>query len=332
MNLSSDENDNCGWKQVTLSKKSPQQVNSNRIEYSMDYIKTIKISQNQYDVIIPKLNNLLADLGLTLIKEPNTKNDMWLRNQYQEPETTKNKSDIKYIVPKNYTKQQPKIGLDTIKLNLNKLTDKNYLDISVKMENMIHEWLKTESSSEEVEKMGELIFTIASNNRMFSKVYADLYCYLSDKIQIIADTFYPNFVKYCQLFDNITSVVNQDDYDEFCKMNILNEKRRSVSLFMVNLTKNNMIKSIELYQIISNLLNKLNEMITIPDKVITNQELVDNIIILYDDGSIYNDVESFSKENNIVVDCIRMIATSNKSNILGINSKTKFKCMDYLHM
>ena len=332
MNLSSDENDNCGWKQVTPSKKSPQQVNSNRIEYSMDYIKTIKISQNQYDVIIPKLNNLLADLGLTLIKEPNTKNDMWLRNQYQEPETTKNKSDIKYIVPKNYTKQQPKIGLDTIKLNLNKLTDKNYLDISVKMENMIHEWLKTESSSEEVEKMGELIFTIASNNRMFSKVYADLYCYLSDKIQIIADTFYPNFVKYCQLFDNITSVVNQDDYDEFCKMNILNEKRRSVSLFMVNLTKNNMIKSIELYQIISNLLNKLNEMITMPDKVITNQELVDNIIILYDDGSIYNVVESFSKENNMVIDCIRMIATSNKSTILGINSKTKFKCMDYLHM
>jgi hypothetical protein len=332
MNLSSDENDNCGWKQVTPNKKSTQQVNSNRIEYSMDYIKTIKISQNQYDVIIPKLNNLLNDLGLTLIKEPNTKNDMWLRNQYQEPETTKNKSDIKYIVPKNYTKQQPKIGLDTIKLNLNKLTDKNYLDISVKMENMIHEWLKTESSSEEVEKMGELIFTIASNNRMFSKVYADLYCYLSEKIQIIADTFYPNFVKYCQLFDNITSVVNQDDYDEFCKMNILNEKRRSVSLFMVNLTKNNMIKSIELYQIISNLLNKLNEMITMPDKVITNQELVDNIIILYDDGSIYNDVESFSKENNIVVDCIRMIATSNKSTILGINSKTKLKCMDYLHM
>jgi len=115
-------------------------------------------------------------------------------------------------------------------------------------------------------------------------------------------------------------------------LNILNEKRRSVSLFMVNLTKNNMIKSNELYKIISNLLNKLNEMIMIPDKVGTNQELVDNIIILYDDGNIYNDIETFSKENNIVIDCIRMIATSNKSNILGINSKTKFKCMDYLHM
>ena len=332
MNLSSDEYDECGWKQVTPNKKSQQILNSNRIEYSMDYIKTIKISQKQYDTIIPKLNDLLSDLGLTLIKEPSTKNDMWLRNQYQEPDNTKNKMDIRYVVPKNHTKQEPKIGLDTIKLNLNKLTDKNYLDISVKIENMIQTWLLTETSTEEIEKMGEVIFTIASNNRMFSKVYADLYCYLTEKIQIIADTFYSNFLKYCELFDNITTIVNQDDYDEFCKMNILNEKRRSVSLFMVNLTKNNMVKSIELYQIISKLLNKLQEMITIPDKVGTNQELIDNIIILYDDGNIFNDIEAFSLENNIVLDCIRMIATSNKSTILGINSKTKFKCMDYLHM
>lgn len=332
MNLSTEKIDECGWKQVIPTKKSSQYLNKNRIEYSMEYIKTIKIPQYQYDIIIPKLNDLLANLGLNLIKEPTTKNDTWLRNQYQEPEAIKHKTDVKYILPKNQLKRDDKIGLDTIKLNLNKLTDKNYLDISVKMENMIIKWLQNESQLDEIEKMGELIFTIASNNRMFSKVYADLYCYLSDKITIIADTFYPNFLKYCDLFENITIQVNQDDYDEFCKINVLNEKRRSVSLFMVNLTKNNMIKSIELYNIITNLINKLNEMIIMPDKVITNQELVDNIIILYDDGTIYNDIELFSLQNNIVLDCIRMIATTNKSNILGINSKTKFKCMDYLHI
>lgn len=332
MNLSTDENDESEWKQVILNKKSAHNVPKNKYEYSMEYIKTIKISKYQYDTIIPKLNDLLSELGLTLIKEPTLKNDTWLRNRYQEPEPTRHKSDIKYILPKNQSKQGVKLGLDIIKLNLNKLTDKNYLDISVKMENMIIEWLQTETSNEEIEKMGELIFTVASNNRMFSKVYADLYCYLSDKIKIISDTFYPNFIKYCELFDNISSPINQDDYDEFCKLNVLNEKRRSVSLFMVNLSKNNMIKSVDLYQIITNLINKLNEMIMMPDKVIITQELVDNIIILYDDGLIYKDIELFSLENNIVLDCIRMIATSNKLNILGINSKTKFKCMDYLHI
>jgi hypothetical protein len=323
MNSSSDDNDDYGWERVISSKKS-QQIPDNSIEYSMEYIKTIQISQYQYDDIIPKLNNLLTELGLPLIKEPNTKNDMWLRNQYKDPEPTK-KVDVKYITPKNHTKQQNKIGLDTIKLNLNKLTDKNYLDITDKIENMIEEWLKNDASDPEIEKMGELIFTIASNNRMFSKVYADLYCHLSNKIQIIADTFYPNFVKYCELFDNISDGVTQDDYDEFCKMNILNENRRSVSLFMVNLSKNNMIKSDELFKIILKLITRLNEMITNSDKVSITQELVDNIIILYDDGSIYTD-------KNIVLDTIRMIATTNKANMPGINSKTKFKCMDYLHM
>jgi len=337
MNLTSNENVDYGWKQVTPGKKSsisqlPPQLPANKIEYSMEYIKTIKISQEKYDDIIPKLNELLIDLGFPQIKEPSTKNDMWLRNQYQEPEATKNKPEVRYIVPKNHTKQRSKIGLDTIKLNLNKLTDKNYLDISVKIENMIEEWLHNDASSDEIEQMGELIFTIASNNRMFSKVYADLYCYLSNKIQIIADTFYPNFVKYCQLFDNISEVLNQDDYDEFCKMNILNEKRRSVSLFMVNLTKNKMIKSDELFIIITNLITRLNEMMMMPDKVSITQELIDNIIILYDDGVIYTDNDYFFLENNIVIDIIRKIATSNKTNILGINSKTKFKCMDYLHI
>jgi len=331
MNLSSGENDDYGWKPVIPSKKS--QLINNRIEYSMEYIKTIQISQYQYDEIIPKLNRLLSELGLTLIKEPSIKNDMWLRNQYQEPENVKGKQDIKFIIPKHQTKREIKIGLDTIKLNLNKLTDKNYLDISVKMEGMIDEWLKNGASFEEITQMGELIFTIASNNRMFSKVYADLYCYLSDKIKVISDTFYPNFIKYCELFDNISTVVNQDDYDEFCKMNVLNERRRSVSLFMVNLSRNKMIQSSELYNIITNLINRLNEMIMLPDKMIINQELVDNILILYDDGSIYIDsIENFFIDNNIVINCIRMIATSNKSSILGINSKTKFKCMDYLGM
>lgn len=332
MNLSSNEVDDSGWKQVVLIKKSSQNIHKNRVEYSMDFIKTIKVTQYQYDTIIPKLNALLTELGFSVIKEPTTKSDMWLRNQYQDSDTHQPKSEIKYVAPKSQIKSQPKIGLDMIKLNLNKLTDKNYLDITVKMENMMIEWLKIETSREEIEKMGELIFSIASNNRMFSKVYADLYCYLADRIKTIADTFYPNFVKYRDLFDNINTNVNQDDYDEFCKMNILNEKRRAISLFMVNLAKNNMINSNELYQIITNLITKLKELITSPDKVVINQELVDNIIILYDNGSIYVDKEISSLQENIVMDCIRLIATSNKSSILGINSKTKFKCMDFLQI
>ena len=175
--------------------------------------------------------------------------------------------------------------------------------------------------------MGEIIFNIASNNRMFSKVYADLYSYLSSKNKKMSYTFYTNFIKYRALFETIDVNNNSDDYDSFCKINVTNEKRRAVSTFMVNLVKNNMLESGELYNIILSLLERLKVNIQSEDNILVNQELIDNIIILYDNASIYTE---FSSNDNVIIEYIRYIAITPKNELVGINSKTKFKCMDYI--
>jgi len=317
------------WKQV-VSKNENESVKKlrNGVEYSIDYIKTIVVPQHYYDTIIPKLNTLLVELNLPIIKPYNAKQDIWSRNH-----STTNKNihnDDKFTPIKKPVKSISTIGLDAMKLSLNKLTDKNYIDISINMVKMIEEWLIIESSSSEIEKMGELIFNIASNNRMFSKLYADLYSYLSTNNKVISDTFYVNFLKYRSLFENIDEVNNLDDYDTFCKINVTNEKRRSVSMFMVNLAKNNMLQSSELYDIILSLLEKIKILIQSESNILVNQELIDNIIILYDDGLLYNNLPSFSLNDNQVIEYIRYIATTPKNELPGINSKTKFKCMDYI--
>ena len=207
------------WKQV-VSKNENESVKKlrNGVEYSIDYIKTIVVPQHYYDTIIPKLNTLLVELNLPIIKPYNAKQDIWSRNH-----STTNKNihnDDKFTPIKKPVKSISTIGLDAMKLSLNKLTDKNYIDISINMVKMIEEWLIIESSSSEIEKMGELIFNIASNNRMFSKLYADLYSYLSTNNKVISDTFYVNFLKYRSLFENIDEVNNLDDYDTFCKINV----------------------------------------------------------------------------------------------------------------
>lgn len=332
MDLLLNENDDFGWKQI-ISKNENDCIKKQKscvTEYSMDYIKSVNVPQSYYDTFIPKLNDLLEEMGIPAIKDYIVKQDTWVRNQPGSNGKNNNNNDDKYFNTKKQQKVIPTNGLQAMKLSLNKLTDKNYIDISLKMETMIEEWLKIEKSQNEIEKMGELIFNIASNNRMFSKVYADLYTYLSSKNKTILDTFYPNFVKYRGLFENIDVNNSSDDYDTFCKINITNEKRRAVSTFMVNLVKNNMLQSSELYSIVLRLLDMLKEMYKSPDKIIINQELIDNIIILYDNGSIYNDLPSFSLDDNCILDCIRSIATTPKNELIGINSKTKFKCMDYI--
>jgi hypothetical protein len=331
MDLLFDENDDFGWKQI-ISKNESESIKKQKCsitEYSMDYIKTVNVSQSYYDAFLPKLNILLQEMGIPVINEYRVKQETWTRNQPGSSNRTHNNDD-KYFNPKKQQRVVPTTGLHAMKLSLNKLTDKNYIDISLKMEIMIEEWLKIEKSQEEIEKMGELIFNIASNNRMFSKVYADLYTYLSSKNKTILDTFYPNFIKYRGLFESIDVDNTSDDYDTFCKINVTNEKRRAVSTFMVNLVKNNMLQSSELYSIVLRLLDMLKEMFKLSDKIIINQELVDNIIILYDNGSIYTDLPSFSLNENCILECIHYIATTPKTVLIGINSKTKFKCMDYI--
>ena len=317
------------WKQV-LPKNENESVKKlrNGIEYSIDYIKSIIVPQECYDIIIPKLNTLLVEMNIPIIKPYNVKQENWTRNQRT---TNKNiHNEDKFTPLKKPIKSVSNIGLDAMKLNLNKLTDKNYIDISLNMVKMVEDWLNIESSPSEIEKMGELIFNIASNNRMFSKLYADLYSYLSTNNKIISDTFYVNFVKYRSLFEHIDEVNDLDDYDSFCKINVTNEKRRAVSMFMVNLAKNNMLQSSELYDIILSLLEKIKNMIHSETNILINQELIDNIIILYDDGMLYNNLPSFSLNDNQVIEYIRYIATTPKNDLPGINSKTKFKCMDYI--
>lgn len=327
MDSSFEENGDCEWKQIIPknSNDSVKKIKGTRIEYSIEYIKSISVVQQYYDKIIPKLNELLTELGIPCVREFIVKQETWSRNNNKH-----NRNDDKFIPTKKQVKTASANGLDAMKLSLNKLTDKNYIDISLKMVKMIEEWLKIESSSSEIEKMGELIFNIASNNRMFSKIYADLYSYLSSKNKTISDTFYINFIKYRTLFENIDEVNNSEDYDAFCKINVINEKRKAVSMFMVNLVKNDMLQSNELYTIILSLLERIKETSQSIEHILINQELIDNIIILYDNGSIYTNIPAFSLNENVIIEYIRYIATTPRGGLPGINSKTKFKCMDYI--
>jgi hypothetical protein len=65
--------------------------------------------------------------------------------------------------------------IDNIRLHLNKITDKNYEDISNKIFDSINNLIQNNISSEDMSKLSTIVFEIATNNRFYSKIYADLY-------------------------------------------------------------------------------------------------------------------------------------------------------------
>jgi hypothetical protein len=128
------------------------------------------------------------------------------------------------------TKIEEKTGLDAdidlIRVNLNKITDKNYIDIIDKISKIfdkINENIN-ENRDENMFRLSSIIFEIASTNRYFSKVYADLYSELSVKFDIIKTLSEKKLEDFTGLFNTIEYVDPNFDLEDkriitFDKMN-----------------------------------------------------------------------------------------------------------------
>jgi hypothetical protein len=237
------------------------------------------------------------------------------------------------------TKIEKKTGvegvIDKVRLNLNKITDKTYEDMKNNILVILSEITTGESTEEEVEKVGTAIFDIASNNRFYSKMYADLYVELIDRFTIMQQIFEKNFKEFLVLFDTIKYITPEENYEKFCDINKENEKRRSISLFFVNLCLAGIITKESIVSISCNLLRQVVTMISQEDKKNEVDEITENVILLFNKSFIesidQNSPEYMIGELNIM-DTIHMLAKSKVKSYPSLTNKTIFKYMDLIEM
>ena len=236
------------------------------------------------------------------------------------------------------TKIEEKVGLDLqidlIRGLLNKMTDKNYLDNRNKICNIIDKLIEENISVEDMTRLSCTIFEIASNNRFYSKIYADLYSDLTTKYEIMKTTFERNLVSFTDLFDKIEYVDPKVDYDKFCEINKTNEKRKSLAVFYLNLMYNTIISKKTIMNITRNLLYQMYMFISEEDKKNEVDELNETIAILYkkelyqdDEGDNYTLIEGYT-----IPEVIEKIAKSKVKDYKSLTNKSLFKFMDLIDM
>ena len=236
------------------------------------------------------------------------------------------------------TKIEEKAGLDadidTIRANLNKLTDKNYIDIVNKIFEIIDRLISENISLDNMSKLSATLFDIASTNRYYSKVYADLYSELSSKYPTMKDTFEKNLENFTQLFNKIEYVDPKVNYDKFCEINKMNEKRKALAAFYLNLMSNGMITKVKIMEITRNLLAQLYVFISQDNKKNEVDELTETVAILYkkelyedDDGDDYAHIEGYN-----ISEVIDKIANSKVKDYKSLTNKSLFKFMDLIDM
>ena len=172
------------------------------------------------------------------------------------------------------------------------------------------------------------IFDIASNNRFYSKLYADLYTELIHKYEIMNTIFESNLSKFLELFQKIEYVDSSKDYNRFCEINKDNEKRKALSAFFVNLTHTGIISQDKLFELTGDLLNQLIILIEQTDKKNEVDEISENIGILYN-KKLFNKCTVQIQEMTIL-QIITKLSKSKVKTFPSLTNKSIFKFMDIL--
>ena len=302
---------------------------------SPNYVKT-PIFQKKINPMKSNENSELSDKNKLGTIYGGNERDFTKRKKGNKAMEIINDNDWETLRTFQTTKIEQKVGfesqIDVLRSHLNKLTDKNYIDIRNKIIDVIESMTKEGMANDEMLKLGTIIFEIASTNRFYSKIYADLYSDLINKYNMMKEIFEENFNNFMNLFEVIEYVEPSVDYNKFCKINKDNEKRKSLAAFFVNLMNNNIISKEKIVSIVRIMMSKIYNFINENDKKNEVDELTENIIILYKkelfDGSVAYDLIDGMTINQL----IEKFAHSKSKNYLSMTNKSIFKYMDLIDM
>lgn len=329
------------------------------MRYTLEEVENIIFNGFDYQVpdeVMEKISNLAMQVGSPdyvktpvfkkrenpLTSEPTTSLGMNSSIDISKPHKKRGNKGMEIVNDSDWdalrsfqtTKIEAKVGLDAefdnIRATINKMTDKNYTEQRNKIVEII-ERLVAENTDADLSVIGTNIFEIASSNRYYSKIYAELYAYLSDKFAFIKTKYQDNFKKFMELFNNIEYVDPNENYDGFCEMNKTNEKRKSLAAFYMNLMYSGVIEKNEISQITCNLLTKVYEYISVDNKKNEVEELTETIAILYK-KDLYEDDEDNLIEGFTINEIVEKIANSKVKDYKSLSNKSLFKFMDLIDM
>jgi hypothetical protein len=266
----------------------------------------------------------------SLIKKKKNKNNVEINNEDWETIRSFHTTTIEH------KKEDEQI--DKIRSCLNKLTDKTFLDMKTQIVDILNHLVAENVSSTEMTRVGNIIFEIASNNKFYSKLYADIYTELIKLFPIMNDIFKVSYLTYIELFNNIEYVDSTIDYNLFCLNNKKNENRKAISTFFINLSLNGIIDTQEMMYTLKQLLEMLLANMVLENKKNEVDELTENIAIFYNKKlielyeSTYQTTIDSARELFIdgksLPDTIRMIASIKVKTYSSLSSKSIFKFMD----
>ena len=225
--------------------------------------------------------------------------------------------------------------VDTIRSLLNKLTDATYSVIESEILSEVNNIVKGEGGAddaideENIYKIAHSIFNTASSNMFYSALYAKLFKQLVRCHDIFTKVFEKSYSEFVGLFKKVEYVDPSVDYNKFCEVTKMNDKRKAMSMFIINLMKEDMLEMDSVVEIIKELQEIMNSYIRQANKTNELEELNENIFILVTNGK--DALSAHEKWDGIVsnIKYLSILKVKMKE-YPSVNNKLIFKSMDML--
>lgn len=212
-----------------------------------------------------------------------------------------------------------------IKSSINKITSKNYDRVKEQIIENIEKIVNLNNVN--LKDTCKYIFEYATTSRCNGKTYANLYIELMEKYNVFKEEFNGNFESYIHLFDKIESTTQSDNYELFCKLNSVNEKRKAFSEFISNLVLLDAVDIKNIEEIILKLQNELIYSVEWNNETPKCEEICENLLIFITNlCNKLKDLESWDK----IVSNINEVKNLKVNDVISMSNKIKFKHMDML--
>jgi len=284
--------------------------------YNLDFFTNLCeqpiVLSNEITNIINKLHSELHIHPVTDVKK--------VKRHKKSTDNLKN-IDFKCTVIKKIEGDEKIIS--DIRSSLNKLSESKYtIQLEAILENI--SMLVVNNNSKDITNIMELLLDVTCGNSSLSKIYAKLW---KDLTNVYNEHEYLKLIfnRYDELLSNIETVDPAVDYDKFCKINKINDKRKNVSLFIVNLLKVDLITLSRCMDIVNDVIEEINSNIIDNIPAYKNDELIEvlNVFIIHGQ-SILNTSSSWINVQTFVKD----ISSKTLKELNSISSRSLFKMMD----
>lgn len=214
-------------------------------------------------------------------------------------------------------------SINDVRVALNKISNKNYDTLQGTIRDTVKELYE---SPEELSRIAQVIFDIASTNKFYVEVYADLYKSLVEDNGVFLDILNQLVASFKQTIETIMYVDVNENYDKYCEYIKSNEKRRATTAFLVTLMTRSVVAKATVMDIVMFFQTTITEFMEEERRVNDVDEITELVFILLTLGKSTLNVDAAWKDQ--VMPFVEKMTQFKLKEKPGLSSRSLFKYKD----